>query len=254
MTRPATNATSPEQAEAAKKPKRYRWEFGLKEVVLYGFGLILAGSWLFVFGLLVGRGIPLVGSKTFSWQDRIFRSLGLERPAAQPAPMATDNWTSPEQMTEQLRYYEELTERNTQALLSLKPLSPLPASDRQKPALPHSDADAKHDDQDYEIYQETVPSKKKPPLRIDTAPSEAAPGQFTLLVSSLKDPENANSLVEQLKAKGYSPRLETLNLTGSGKWNRVLIGSFRTREEALRFAAEFNRKERMEGLVIRENP
>jgi len=31
------------------------------------------------------------------------------------------------------------------------------------------------------------------------------------------------------------------------RWNRVLVGSFGSRDEALRFAAEFNRKEHMEG-------
>jgi cell division septation protein DedD len=76
---------------------------------------------------------------------------------------------------------------------------------------------------------------------------------FTVLVSSLKDADNAQKLVEQLRAKGYSSRIENLNLGGSGRWNRVLIGTFKNREEALRFASEFNRKERMEGLVIRES-
>ena len=47
---------------------------------------------------------------------------------------------------------------------------------------------------------------------------------FSLLVSSMKEAENAQRLLEQLRAKGYSPRIETVTLGGSGRWNRVLIG------------------------------
>ena len=33
------------------------------------------------------------------------------------------------------------------------------------------------------------------------------------------------------------------------KWNRILIGSFPSREAAVKFADEFNRKENLEALV-----
>ena len=68
----------------------------------------------------------------------------------------------------------------------------------------------------------------------------------------MKEPDNAQRLLDQLRGKGYAPRVETVNLGGSGQWNRVLVGYFATREEAMRFAAEFNRKEKMEALVVRE--
>ena len=74
---------------------------------------------------------------------------------------------------------------------------------------------------------------------------------YTLLAASLRDAGNAERLVKELKAKGYKPSMETIDMPESGRWSRVLVGSFDTREEALKFAAHFNRKENVEGLVIR---
>ncbi len=72
--------------------------------------------------------------------------------------------------------------------------------------------------------------------------------QYTLLVASLKEPD-AQVLIEKLKARGYSPRVESLDL-GAATWNRILLGSFPSREAAIMFADEFNRKENLEALVV----
>jgi cell division septation protein DedD len=64
----------------------------------------------------------------------------------------------------------------------------------------------------------------------------------------LKNKDNAQRLAEQLKAKGYPSRLET----HEGKWSRVLVGSFDDREKAMKYVTDFNQKEHMEALVIRE--
>lgn len=77
--------------------------------------------------------------------------------------------------------------------------------------------------------------------------AELAGGQYTLLVGSLKEAE-AQVLIERLKARGYSPRAETIDL-GTVKWDRVLLGSFPSRESAIKFAEEFNSKENLEALV-----
>ena len=72
-----------------------------------------------------------------------------------------------------------------------------------------------------------------------------------MLAASLKDSSNAERLVNKLQAKGYTPTMETIDMPESGRWTRVLVGSFDSREEALKFAAQFNRKENVQGLVIR---
>jgi hypothetical protein len=52
-----------------------------------------------------------------------------------------------------------------------------------------------------------------------------------------------------LRARGYSPRVESLDL-GVATWTRILLGSFPSREAAIMFAAEFNSKENLQALVV----
>ena len=71
------NDGAKEPAETARKPKRYRIEVGFKGLVFYSLGLFLALTWMFVFGILVGRGIPLVSSEEISVRAHLLRFLGL---------------------------------------------------------------------------------------------------------------------------------------------------------------------------------
>ena len=98
----------------------------------------------------------------------------------------------------------------------------------------------------------TTAPAKPPEKAVEKEPPPAGAERYTLLAASLKDQENAKRYVDQLRAKGYPSRLETIEMAGSGRWNRVLVGAFESRDEALRFAAEFNRKEGLQGLVIRD--
>ncbi|HTY23476.1 MAG TPA: SPOR domain-containing protein [Desulfomonilaceae bacterium] len=243
-----------EQTETVKKPKRYRFELGFKELFFYTFGLLLALSWMFVFGILVGRGIPLVSSDEISLRAHLMRFLGLGKQAAQQTqPEAPENYDSPKDMLKALDYYEVLTGKNEPGTPTLRPLSPVPAPTTKQavPEVPNPKTKSPPGAQ----ARSSMEPAARPSQQVSSnepGPPENASEHFSLLVSSMKDADNAQHLVEQLRSKGYSPRIETLNLSGSGRWNRVLIGFFANREEALRFAAEFNRKEHMEGLVIRE--
>jgi len=72
--------------------------------------------------------------------------------------------------------------------------------------------------------------------------------QYTLLVASLRQSE-AQVLIEKLRARGYSPRVESLDL-GTATWTRILLGSFPSREAAILFADDFNSKENLQALVV----
>jgi len=255
MTRAAKDDINHEQPETEKKAKRFRFELGFKELFFSAVGLFLAFSWMFVFGILIGRGIPLVNPDEISVRAHLMRFLGLGSQAAQqPQPAPSADWDSPRKMLESLNYYEDLTQKNTTAPPSLRPVHPVPAPVPKQSA---NDTISQKTKAPPGQLPKAAPETVSPPTLQAPAngpgPPMHASEHFSLLVSSLKDADNAQRLVDQLSSKGYSPRIETLNLGGSGRWNRVLVGFFQSREEALRFAAEFNRKEHMEGLVIRES-
>ena len=250
MSRPKLVVVNSEQAEPPKAVKKVRFEIGRVRMVFYVLGLTAAMCWMFVFGILVGRGVPLVSPGDSSLHGSFLRFLGLEKQADQPAERAAETRGDPKRMLETLNYYEELTQRG---------VAQPPAQTAAAAAAPHEGADKPKDAKKANgAVTSPQPSDRPAAAEPDKTPKtrQAAPAmpfeQFTLLVASLRDPDNAQRLMDQLRAKGYSPRIEALDLNGGGRWNRVLLGSFQNRDAALKFAADLNRKERMECLVIRE--
>jgi cell division septation protein DedD len=257
MARSMIEDNAPEQRGKGPKPKRYRFELSRLQLSLCCSGLIVALSWMFVFGLLVGRGVPLVDPSDISFPAVFLRFLGLDKSPAKPPSNVAQTWEDQKKMLETLKYYEDLTQKSVS--LTAKPtpshagatpqLPPKsspegPADTKQKtPSTPEGTDMTRGSPAEKTASQQPVPDPGGP---------ETSSEHFTLLISSLRDSENAQRLLDQLKTKGYPARIESLDLSGA-RWNRVLVGSFQSRADALRYAAEFNRKEKTEGLVIRES-
>jgi len=247
------------QDETGKVLKMYRFELSAKRLFAYAFCLLLSLCWMFVFGILIGRGMSFENSKDVSWRSQFLQFLGLTRVAEPMTEKAAETWEDPKKMLESLSYYEDLTQKQKSGPLQSTAKTGTTSGSHTAPAPTSSTSEHKTkpivtaDKSGPSIVpQQNQNSPDKTPDEPAPSPPKASSEHFTLLVSSLREIENAQHLLEQLRAKGYSPRIETLELSGSGRWNRILIGSFRSREEATRFAADFNRRERMEGLVVRE--
>jgi cell division septation protein DedD len=253
------NATEKDQDEEPQK--RYQFELSTARLVTYCFGLVACLSWMFVLGLLVGRGVPFVGSMDFSLRAELLRFVGLGRQAPEPPRNVAETWADSKEILQSLRYYEDLTKKGGGPSSSLAKATPHPKDSVPKgqPTNPPPQAQPAANPPPSSTQADSSPLQTAPTAQKPTSDSLKEQGQseppgerFTLLISSLRDIDNAHRLVEQLRSKGYSPRLDSLDLSESGRWNRVIVGSFPSREEAQRFAADFNRKERMEAMVIRE--
>jgi cell division septation protein DedD len=152
-------------------------------------------------------------------------------------------------MLESLKYYEDLTHKGGVPIAAVpKPAEVAP----EAPVVEQAKEPAKEPAKEAAKHGTAAPRQQaeKPPAAPQAEKpqrTELAGEQFTLLVASLKETE-AQALIERLKARGYSPRIEEMDL-GTVKWNRILLGSFPTRESAVRFADEFNSKENLEALV-----
>ena len=241
--------------------QRFHLELSGFQALLCSLALLFSLAWMFIFGILVGRGLPLVDSKDTSYRAELLQFLGLGRELNQSVENAAETWEDPQKqaeiqkkIVESLSYYEDLSRKEA----SLPPPAPSeqPAA-APKEKSPDQGTKTKTKQPSTGAQRTDAPSTgsqkstSQPPSRGQEA-GESVSEHFTLLIASLKDGESARKLVDQLRAKGYNARLEPLD-AGGANWNRVLLGSFPNREGALRFAAEFNRRERMEGLVIRES-
>jgi cell division septation protein DedD len=189
----------------------------------------------------------VVGPDDTSVKGRFLRFLGLGKQTGQPFARAAATWEDPRKILESLNYYEDLTHKGGVPITAVpKPPESVPDVHVVGPAKEPVKEPAKRE-------AASRPQAEKPPALQAERPQKAelAGEQYTLLVASLKETE-AQALIEKLKARGYSPRVEALDL-GTVKWNRILVGSFPSRESAIKFADEFNGKENLEALVTR-NP
>jgi cell division septation protein DedD len=263
--------SKPEEEQRPKTQRRVRIEMGPGQLLLSCVVLFLALGWMFVFGILVGRGVPLADPGEVSLRARLLSFIGLARETPPPPKDVADAWEDPKKMLQSLEYYQSLAKKT-------EPIPVRPQASAAKPATPDKDRPSSESKTKPATPTPTSPSTSEKPAASAATPDKTTPPppektaatarppektvekeppptgveRYTLLAASLKDQENAKRYVDQLRSKGYPSRLETIEMAGSGRWNRVLVGAFESRDEALRFAAEFNRKEGLQGLVIRD--
>ncbi len=102
-----------------------------------------------------------------------------------------------------------------------------------------------------EPSRETVKTTGSEPAKKPAAPTVAAvekpavrTGQpvFSVLIGSFRNQSNAEGEVRRLSKLGYDVRAVAVDLKAKGLWHRVLIGSYKSRSEALQMADEVRRK------------
>ena len=107
------------------------------------------------------------------------------------------------------------------------PEVPVPAQEipqeQEKPILPPE-------------VEEPEPVSPPPPR------AENTEGRFAIQVASFQDKDKANLIVDKLTQEGYSAYIITKHLGGKGRWYRVLIGDFTTKEEVVALLEKIQEK------------
>jgi cell division septation protein DedD len=75
-------------------------------------------------------------------------------------------------------------------------------------------------------------------------------GGFQLQVASFKEQAEADKLVEALRRRGHRAYRIAANVPERGIWQRVRIGPFKTKFEANKYKADFERTERISPFVV----
>jgi hypothetical protein len=218
----------------------YSFDLSRNKLILYALSFVVSLCFMFTLGIFVGRGVPLVRSDDFSMKGRFLRLLGLEKQTGQYFPKAAATWEDPRKMLESLNYYDDLTHKGgTPIDAAPKVIEPTLMTPVPEPA---KEPEKRAATSRQPAEKPSAPQPDKP-----RTPGPAAE-QYTLLVASLRQ-SDAQVLIEKLRARGYSPRVESLDL-GAATWTRILLGSFPSREAAILFADDFNSKENLQALVV----
>ncbi len=116
---------------------------------------------------------------------------------------------------------------------------PIP-SERNEPKQPAATANER-------ILREAIARAEKRPSAV------ASPSAFTLQLSASQMREDADKFAAKLRERGYAPYVVESEVPGRGKWYRVRIGRFASKDAAVKYLADFRRETQLEAFVAGAN-
>ena len=185
-------------------------------------------AWMFVIGILVGRGTAPVQFD----MDGLQRKLEVSRQnlkKKQPGPARGESGIDEDKT--KLDFYEALPEDREDTRIDEKKSIPV-ISKKVEPSPAVKSPPAA---EEKAIKKSTAgPRKKQPAKQPVAAKSEAKPSGkvYTVQVAAVKVVKDADRLVAQLKKKGYPAYRTISKVKDKGIWFRVRVGKYKSRAEA----------------------
>lgn len=197
-----------------KGGKRYRIDLSLGAFLFWTGGLLVLLGWIFVLGIMVGRGDGPDFMKAFLPKEQ--SGVPIARDPV-PAGFSAEVSADPE-----LRFYEELESKKQRVVRKDSP---------QKGSLP---AGAR-----------VTAGESAPPA---TPPAGEVAG-YAVQVASLDTEEGAVDMVRRLSRAGYKAYFTRADVRGR-VYFRVRCGPYSNRNEATRAMAELAGREGLDGFLL----
>jgi DedD protein len=86
------------------------------------------------------------------------------------------------------------------------------------------------------------------------AAARGSDGEFTLQVISYESQSTAESFASALRARGHEAFVQAGDVEGRGRYYRVRVGPFKTKEQAEEYRRAFELRERMNTIVVKRQP
>jgi DedD protein len=221
--------------------KSFRLELSKMAVVGWGVGLLLALFWMFLLGLLVGKGltpanINLTEIKRRMVAEGLWPGSGKPAPESEKpaAPAATDDKIP----IKDLEFYEALAKKK-QARLTTPP----PEKVREQKTVTRPPAPV-----------DTVPASPAPPPQPEKAsagPEISSAARYTVQVASFKEEASARKFAASLKNVSSPVTVHAVDLPAKGRWYRVQAGGPLSRQEADALAARLLKEHQVKAFVVR---
>ena len=237
-----------------KKNKRKEPEFKKPFIVLtrrkiagWVFVIFFLCAWMFVLGILVGRGTAPVKFDIATIEKKIEASKKDDPGKPGKMPAHKDSATLKDKT--KLEFYEALKENSEDTkvpalqqpkIIKQKIEKPAPEAVSPKPqeTTPQKPTSEKavsqkagaQKAQAVKTSQKDAPAKQK----VAAVKNTSATGPiYTIQAASVKNAKDADRLIEKLKKSGY-PAYRTIGkVQGKGIWFRVRIGEYKSKSEAL---------------------
>ena len=192
-----------------------------KGLTLWIFLIFFVSAWMFILGILVGRGTAPVKFDIEKLQNEL-AALKEDVVKEELERFKIDS-NSADNKTE-MNFYEELKVTKEEDSLNIG------TSDQKKEPLPENTvSEPKKIGPSEEALSVKAHQENKPKTISKT---DITNKNITIQVASFKDPDVADKMVEELKKKGFPAYRSIGKVPGKGIWYRVRIGYFSTKSEA----------------------
>jgi len=194
--------------------------------------IIFISFWMFVLGVMVGRGMSPVNLETGKLEKELaeLKAKMLKQEQEEVASQAEGKAGE----KPQLGFYEALKDPGKEAVF--KPVKPVePPAPKPLPVPP-----VRVPKPQVEVPAPSVPApepKREPPPAPPKAPpaeprDTSAMGYFAVQVAAVQDVKGAQALVADLRSKGYQAYQIRSEVAGKGVWYRIRVGGFEDRGAA----------------------
>lgn len=225
------------KAKSKKKGKRYQIELTYFSALLWTVFLFFLLTWIFVLGILVGRGF-LPGTVTtisdLKGQIKKLQEI-VSRKETFNSRSPKENDNAPE-----LAFYEKLASKKNEVIKNWKPEKDTDLPEKETPS-------------------EGVIEPRNPPLDkeekevIETGkgvPESLSEAQYTVQIASIGDIGMAETMVGQLIEQGYEAYYYETSVKGKAYY-RIRCGKFASRAGANSYAQKLKEETGLKGFVSR---
>lgn len=223
-----------------KKNRKKEIEFKKPFIVLtrrkiagWFFLIFFLCAWMFVLGVLVGRGTAPLKFDIAAIEKKLADSTKTDSEAQPKTPAQKDDLAVKDKT--KLDFYEALKENRGDAKIPL--LQPLKDAEGQSEETAEKTIAPKTAPQQFSppaASQKTVPQQQQEQQKAAAVKKTNTAGPtYTVQAASVKDIKEADRLVEKLKKAGYPAYREIGKVKGKGIWFRIRIGQYKGKAEAM---------------------
>ena len=223
---------------------KYELSLDNRQIVTSFVAAIVVIGTVFVLGVVVGKKLASASAHA-SAPDLLTaldqRAAAMEQVKTSPPPEA------------RLTFQEELTKKVADS--PPKEVPPPPespaepakvASSEKPPSSPA--AQTLVEELPREKLKKAIASLERPPREVSNPPVA-----FTLQLSASQTREDADRFAAKLRAQGYQPYIVESDLKDRGRWYRVRMGKFPSKEAAAKFRDDFHRETKLDAFVTLAN-
>jgi septal ring-binding cell division protein DamX len=218
--------------------KRYQIEMGSWSLLLWGCCALFFMAWIFVLGVLVGRGFLPGADSAFS--DLKTQVAKLQEMTGR-SKRGEQTLQTKEPIDETLAFYEKLESKEDEAK-KREPDRPAPKEGTAQQTLNQTAGDPPKKNQQ---GREEVPKLDRgvPPVA-----SSTGKGNYTLQLASLEEKTKAEAMVRDLLSKGHDAYFSEARVKGK-TFYRVRCGRFVNRDEAEEYGVKLLKSLHIRGFV-----